>query len=236
MISVAIFAVATGAAVVSGTTWACMRPRQNLRLAPISQYSIVQSTGTKKKMEVFDQHERSVCKFELVTRHDVLQHIYRMYGRLGVSNSSNEVATFYRNTVGKGGYIEYFYEELDAGFSLLPKFFRFQQDNNTLRSEPLRIYILAKLLGNMYEVHIDQDEAKLVWCSKTRILYKLDGLPRQQVAAMSSTHVVEEATEQMKSAKKNANSRHVIATQNDLINPYLAVSVLLYFILLESEH
>lgn len=175
-----------------------------------------------------------MCRFNFASSPKVFNNIYRSFGRLKVVHSTAEVAHFYRNTVGKGGFIEFFQEETPEELSLLPSFLtRYKPKREDL--PPVRIHILAKLSGCNCEINFEQDQSKLLWCGSERKLYKIEGSQKREAAIISAVYTDEEDSEEASIKPRSGPTSHLVAVNPANINPYLAVCVLLYFLLLENE-
>lgn len=249
MISLIVGTVVVGA-VVSSTSYICLRshPVADTKChTPISRYTIRTNESGNASAAVLDSSGRQMCRFNLASSLKIFNNIYRLFGRLSVSQSTAEVAHFYRNMVGKGGYIEFFQEETPEEQSILPGFLsRFQPKKEEL--PPVRIHILAKLSGCNCEINFEQDHSKLLWCASERKLYKIEGSLKSEAAIISAVYTDQEETQRgaereteadtiKKSSFKTAShSSHSVAVNPKHINPYLAVCVLLYFLLLENEN
>lgn len=221
-------------AVVLGTSYMCCRhPAVDASPAPISRYTICTNVSGSASAAVLDSGGRQMCRFSFASSLKVFNNIYRLFGRLGVAHSTAEVAHFYRNTVGKGGYIEFFQEESPDEQSILPSFLaRFQPKREEL--PPVRIHILAKLSGCNCEINFEQDHSKLLWCAGERKLYKIEGSLKREAAFISAVYTDDEDAETLTKPRLKPSS-HSVAVNPAHINPYLAVCVLLYFLLLENE-
>lgn len=224
----------------------CLRLRSPQRNPPpITQYTI--TTNGKLEPEIVrDSHGRQLCRFSRILSHEVVNNIYRVFGRLAVASSAAEVALFYRNTVGKGGYIEFFSDESPEAYSLLPSFLSRFQPARELDEPPTRVHILAKLSGCTCEIYFELDHTKLLWSADDRKLYKIEGLFKQEAASISlaycdqneSIHDPSSHGSDHKSTTilHSTSPRYSVMVQTGLLNPYLAVCVCLYFLLLENDH
>lgn len=213
----------------------------------MAQYTIAtNSSGTIPEI-VLDTHGRTVCRFSSVVSHAVVNNIYKVFGRLAVAGSAAEAALFYRNTVGKGGYIEFFSDEFPAELSMLPSFLARFLSLRDLDEPPTKVHILAKLTGCTCEIYFEEDHTKLLWSADDRILYKIEGLLKQEAARISLAYTDldhNHGCEQKRAPRTTTTNindlfnspKYSVTVQTGLINPYLAVCVCLYFLLLEKEH
>lgn len=241
MLSLAVGTVVVLGAVVSGTSWICLRPSTKDSVdPPMSRYTITTDAESTTTAAVQNEIGQIMCQFNLVSNSNVVHNIYRLFGRLAIVNSSAEVALFYRNTVGKGGYIEFFpgkfSEESKFENSLLSSFLsRFQTKMDNPPSA--RVYILAKLNSPHSEISFEDDTQKLLWCADELKLYAVNGLTRHEAALVTPAYsdkndVIIPGSE----LRSNNSSRHFVTVYRTQINPYLAVCVCLYFMLIEKEN
>lgn len=263
MISLIVGTVAIGL-VMSGTSLLCHLPGHEVCKPPttMTRYTVKTDVAGPAKAAILGSYGETIAGFRSVSGLKVINNIYRLFGRLAVCCSEAEVVLFYRSTVGKGGFIEFFFQELRAGFSLLPGFLtRLQPKCDD--SEPLRIHILAKLRGRKREIHFEQEQTKLLWSSDERILYRVEGLLKQEAACVRPAYIdcdipsdpdtstdstditgttgtsqTGSSTNALISTDKKTElscTDHSVIINLTVINPYLAVCVCLYFLLQDNE-
>lgn len=263
MIALVVGTVTVGL-VVSGTSLMCLWPGHKVRKPPytVTRYMVKTDLTGPAKAAILDSYGKTIANFSSESGLKIINNIYRLFGRFAVCCSEAEVALFYRNTVGKGGFIEFFSQELRAGFSLLPGFLtrlRPKRDD----SEPLRIHILAKIRGHEREIHFEQEQTKLLWSSDERILYKVEGLLKQEAARVrpayidcdihsdpdtstgstdtagtTRTSLIGLSPKMLISADKKTERScpdHLGIINSTIINPYLAVCLCLYFLLQDNK-
>lgn len=98
-----------------------------------------------------------LCRFEKISSSTVVHNIYRQCGVLRGVGSGKILARFYKNTVGKGGYIEVWpnkaIEQTSIMLSILS---RFQPSKHDVEST--KIFISSKLSGDIDDVVIGDSE------------------------------------------------------------------------------
>lgn len=216
MLSVVLASLAVGAtAAASGTTVLCRR-HPHPEAPPPVVYSLVRTGNTITVLN----HNTKICEFSRSSASRIVSNLYRLFGTVAMANSSREVALFYRNSVGNGGYIEFFSQEDHEHSSILLGFLaRFQPKKDEAAVAPLRIYVSSKLTGGKYELVLDDSPVRYIWDPTSGELWRVVGTTRKFAARLVS----------------DAAGASRLFVHRDIINPYLAICNCLFFALQASR-
>lgn len=217
MLSLLVASLAVGAtALVSGSTVLC---RRSEHVAPAQALPLVYTLkreGSSSTVTVSSVNNKHVCEFRKTGTARMVHNLYRLYGVVDVAHSTREVALFYRNTVGNGGYIEFFSQPEEQNSILLSFLSRFQSAKQPEESAaPLRIYVSSKLTGDKYELVLDDSPVKYIWDAKKGELSRIVGTTNRFAAKLVTSD----------------DGESHLYVHRDVINPYLAICNCLFFAL-----
>lgn len=207
--SVAI--VTTG--VVSGTSvWACRRhPLPQKKQEPPLIFELAGATKDHP-LQIVRNHKK-ICELRRSSTSRIVHNLYRQFGRVTLSHSDKEVALLYRNTVGNGGYIEFWSHDTLLPSVLYNLFSRWQSKiTDTREVAPIRIYISSKLVHGTYELVLDDSTTKYLWSAESKELHKVVGTIKTLAAKVEDT-----------------GHGEVLLVYRDVINLYLAVCTVMFF-------
>lgn len=228
MISLIVGAIVIGAVACAPLLICFSRPTQ--RKPPETSHYYITMAVAGSSADIFDSQRQRICLFRLDLGLKVVRNIYRLFGRLAVvAGSTAEVALFYRNTIGKGGWIDFMAEKSSPSFSFLPGFLsRFQLKPQLADPDPVRILILGKISGYKCVIHFE-DDTRLLWRADKQKLYTMSGLLTHEVVVISDSYT------DASPIGKPTTTDYLVDVKPGLINPYLAVCICLYCLLLEDE-
>lgn len=209
-----IAVISTG--IISVTSvFLCRRPPGKLNLPePPLIFTLTGGVKDQPFKILNSRNKEIICEFHRSSSFRVVNNLYRLFGSVSIANSEKEVALLYRNTVGNGGYIEFWSHNtqlLSILYSFLSRFHG--KDTEETDPVPLRIYISSKLTHGTYELVLDDSAAKYLWSADDRELYNVIG-NRKKLAAK---------------VRDKADGTQQLLVHRDVINPYLAVCTVLFF-------
>lgn len=208
--AVATAAIFTTGAVSASSILLCRRLTPPKEPVP----PVVFSLGHKQNsVEVTTKLGKKICEFHKSTSYRIVNNLYRLFGSVAISNSEKEVALLYRNTVGNGGYIDFWSQNFSQQLIFQNILWKLQgKENSDLEQAPLRIYILLKLAAGTYELVLDDASTRYLWTKETRELHKVTGSEKVLAAKL-----------------EKLGSETTLTIHRDVINPYLAVCTCLFF-------
>lgn len=197
--------LAVAAAAISGSSvFMCRRPPKEP-----PKPSVYIFAGTSLLRVISATTNSTVCEFHHVSSRRIVANLYRMFGSVAVAGSDKEVANFYRNTVGNGGYIEFWTHEPVSALQNL--FSRFQRATESEEAPAVRIHVSSKLSG-MYELVLGDSTTKFLWNATNRELHKVVG-----------THV------QLAAVLERRGDLDCLVVHRDVVNAYLAICTVVFF-------
>lgn len=150
VVTLAIIA-ATVTATVSCSMYTCLDRQQTEQVQPKTICRLLKEGSNIIVASTKGDH---LCRFEPHASSTVVNNIYKQCGVLQDKRTSNVIANFYKNTVGKGGFIEVWPNKAIEPPSLVLSILnRFQPYEEPLNST--KIFISSKLSGDVYEIMID---------------------------------------------------------------------------------
>lgn len=222
IVSIAI--VSTG--VISGSSVLLCRSRaeKEAPLLPPLRFTVIRPSSGQKVTVLAAFNNKTVCEFQHSTSHRIVNNLYRVFGSVALARSEKEVAILYRNTVGNGGYIEFWSHDFQKQSVLQSLLSRWQRRGDEQDDRPpLRIYISSKLVAGTCELEVHNSSTRYIWSDG--MLYKVDG---------SSKRLAAKIEEPDSRTTLKYDTSHLLVYQ-EVINPYLAVCTMLFF-MLQPKH
>lgn len=229
--AVTIGLVTTG--VVSGTSILLCRSQYVKRplpaqLTPPLRFTVAHRPVSQSITVLDASTDHIVCEFQHSSSSKIVNNLYQVFGSVAIAHSDKEVAVLHRNTVGNGGYIEFWSHDFRQKSMLQSLFSRWQgvPNDQDRENSPLRIYISSKLVAGVCELEVHNSSTKYLWSAEDLVLYKVDGSTQRLAAKID-----ESSTRRGRQMKTILDDSPNLIVYNDIINPYLAVCTMLFFML-----
>lgn len=163
VVTLAIVAAAVTAS-VSCSVYACLE-----REAPklVQPKTVCHLKKDSSNIVVTGSRGDKLCSFEQQSSSTVVHNIYRQCGVLRHGHSSQIIAKFYKNTVGKGGFIEVWPNKAIEPSSFMRSLLNKFQSVEEL-TESTKIFISSKLAGGAYDIAVG--DARFQWSTEEEIL------------------------------------------------------------------
>lgn len=208
--AVATAAIFTTGAVSASSVLLCRRLAPPKEPVPPVVFSLAYKQNC---VEVTTKLGKKICEFHKSTSYRIVNNLYRLFGSVAITNSEKEVALLYRNTVGNGGYIDFWSQNFSHQLLFQNILWKLQgRENLDLELAPLRIYILLKLVAGTYELVLDDASTRYSWTKEASELHKVTGTEKVLAARL-----------------EKLGSETTLTIHRDVINPYLAVCTCLFF-------
>lgn len=208
LVATATAIAVAGAAAVTLPSW-CLSQPHTPRSDPEPKLHYV-LRPTQGDVDILDSHGRAVCKFLRASLGVVAHNLYRLYARLEFGSRGQQMALFYRNTVGNGGFIEFWnLKPVQNSLILRGILTRFQPQKDD-PVPPLRIYVSSKIKDGARELVLDDSLVRYSWTGGH--IYRVDGESRVLAAKL----------------QRNDSGESALYIHRDRINPYLAVCAYLF--------
>lgn len=214
ILAIASVAIVSTGAISATSVFLCRRPvAKPAEPAPPVVFTLTGGSNGQP-VEVVTKLNRTVCEFHRSSSYRIVNNLYRLFGSVAIADSEKEVALLYRNTVGNGGYIDFWSHDLQHLSLFRSILWKLQgKDTPDSDSAPLRIYISSKLIAGTYELALDESSTRYLWTAETLELHKVSGSKKQLAARM----------------EKSINGTSTLTIHREVINPYLAVCTCLFF-------
>lgn len=236
---VSIALVSTG--VISGSSLLFYRPRavKGAPRSPPLRFVVQGLLGQTVTVSAAFTN-KTVCEFQRSNSHRIVNNLYRAFGSVALATSDKEVAILYSNTVGNGGYIEFWSHDFQHK-SILESFLSRWQRRGNEQGDHLRIYISSKLVAGTCELDVHESSKKYLWYAQHGTLYKVEGTSKRLAARIEQlnsrktppqTPTLSQPPEETQSQSSLAKHRTPnLLVYEEVINPYLAVCTMLFFML-----
>lgn len=163
VVTLAIIA-ATVTVAVSCSVYTCLEREVAEQAQP---KTICRLQKNDKKILVTSPSGSRLCHFEPQSSSTVVNNIYKQCGVLRNERTSHVIAHFYKNTVGKGGFIEVWPSKaIEPPSFVLSILSRFQTNEEPVEST--KIFLSSKLSGGMYDITIE--ESRFQWSIDEEVL------------------------------------------------------------------